>query len=72
MGEVNVKLKSIPLTASTVVYEAVRGLNYGCTKELPDGVRVEAGQVVPADAIAASPWLLSEGHVRPRKGGANV
>lgn len=39
------------------------GLNYDCTEENPDGVRVEAGGEVPARVAEASPWLLEQGLV---------
>lgn len=41
------------------------GLNYDCTEENPDGVRVEAGEEVPARVVQASPWLLEQGVVAP-------
>jgi len=45
------------------VYIARFGLNYGCTDDDPNGVRVEAGDEVPASVIEASPWLIEQGHV---------
>jgi hypothetical protein len=53
-----------PEVESEPVYLAVVGMNVGKA-----GLRIEAGKEVPASAIKASPWLLTEGHVRPRKGG---
>lgn len=47
-------------------YVALTGLNYGCTDEQPEGVRIEAGDTVPAEIVAASPWLLDQGHVIPQ------
>jgi hypothetical protein len=41
------------------------GLNYDCTAENPDGVRVEAGGEVPARVVQASPWLIEQGIVAP-------
>lgn len=53
-------------------YIALTGLNYGCTDEQPEGVRIEAGDTVPAEVIAASPWLVLQGHVAPLKEVENV
>lgn len=50
--------------ASVQVYEAIHGINYG-----EANTRIEPGEVVPAELIQSSPWLLANGHVRPRKGG---
>ncbi len=48
-------------------YVALFGLNYGCTEQAPDGTRIEAGEDVPESVIQAAPWLLTSGHVRPKK-----
>lgn len=52
------------LDTASPVYEAIHGINYG-----EADTRIEPGEVVPADLIQSSPWLLANGHVRPRKGG---
>lgn len=51
-----------PRAAKTPRYVAVVGLNY------PDGKggekRIEPGQPVPAEVVAAHGWLLTQGSVR--------
>lgn len=45
-------------------YVALTGLNYGCTDDDPHGTRIEAGEIVPAEVVAASPWLIEQGIVK--------
>lgn len=71
MGEMKTKPKTEE-SKPPVVYLAVMGLNYGATEDDPNGVRVEAGSEVPAEVVAKSPWLLSDGWVRFKKEAANV
>lgn len=70
MGNEDLKIKTKatkPEAKHAPVYEAVVGLNYGCTDEDTAGVRVEAGEIVPNSVIEKSPWLLENSHVRFRK-----
>lgn len=66
MGKQDVK-DTKPLPKPQPVYEAIVGINYGKTESDPEGVRVEPGELVPAETVKASPWLLDDGWVRPRK-----
>lgn len=45
-----------------LVWVAIVGMNYG-----PDNARIEAGEEVPASVLKASPWLIENSHVRPKK-----
>jgi hypothetical protein len=56
-----------PLTGSPV-YLAVVGLNAGVSEDNPDGLRIEPGEIVPDDVIAASPWLIEQGCVTLQEG----
>ena len=51
-------------TTEAPAYVAVTGLNYGCTDDDPHGTRIEAGEIVPAEVVAASPWLIEQGIVK--------
>jgi len=66
--DLKTKTKAIrPEAKNAPVYEAVVGMNYGCTDDNPNGVRVEAGEIVPNTVIEKSPWLMENSHVRFRK-----
>lgn len=63
MGEQELKpkkAKAKPAEAPAPVYLAIVGITKG-------DVRIEAGEIVPPEIIAAAPWLVENNHVRPKK-----
>lgn len=63
MGKIKTPTEPVEPTPRPV-YLAVVGLNFNITVDNPVGIRVEAGEPVPASVGTPAAWLIEQGLVK--------